>query len=140
MKKLLLLLPFVFVSCTSTFKTEGGRGSLASYKAAQVVVSSDDSGDKKCKATTIKQLQSRGLADAGGGLTVRMSDTWKYDWQWFGMSMYIDSLSLTFTDQKSGELKASAHYKNSPAHSFPSGEKLVEKLFSELDDKGVFKR
>ena len=123
-------------SCTSTYRVNGSTGALAQGGTARIVVNSDDSGDASCRRAVERELQSRGFRvadDAKASLTVKMIDTWHWD-----VVMYLLELDLVFTDASSGSLRAQAHYRNSPFHGYPSQSDVVEKLFLELDQKGVF--
>ncbi len=75
------------------------------------------------------------VADGPASLQVQMADTWYWD-----IVMYLLELDLVFTEPATGAMKAQAHYRNSAFHGYPSQSKVVEKLFRELDAKGVFER
>jgi hypothetical protein len=103
---------------------------------ARIVVDPDDSGDASCRRAVERELRSRGfqIASGGGtGLQVNMIDTWRWD-----VVPYLRELDLIFMDANSGVMKAQAHYRNSPFHGYPSQSRVVERLFRELDSKGVF--
>ena len=123
-------------SCTSTYRVNGSTGALVQGGTARIVVDSADSGDASCRRAVERELQARGFRvadDAKANLTVKMIDTWHWD-----VVMYLLKLDLVFTDASTGNLRAQAHYSNSAFHGYPSQSDVVEKLFLELDQKGVF--
>lgn len=125
-------------SCTSTYRAEGARGALAKRETARIVVDADDSGDALCRRAVERELRTRGfqIADNGSAsLSVKMMDSWHWD-----IVMYLLELDLVFTDANTGAMKAQAHYRNSAFHGFPSQSGVVEKLFLQLDAKGVFQK
>jgi hypothetical protein len=123
-------------SCTSTYRVNGATGALAQGGTARIVVDPDDSGDASCRRAVERELRARGFRvadDAKASLTVKMIDTWRWD-----IVMYLLELDLVFTDASTGSLRAQAYYKNSPFHGYPSQSDVVEKLFLEMDQKGIF--
>lgn len=83
-------------------------------------------------------MRSRGFEVVEGEharLQVRMADNWRWD-----LVMYLKELELIFTDAKTGALKAQAFYRNSAWHTFPSGSRVIEKLFRKMDEQGVFQK
>lgn len=141
--RLLFLLPATIyclasTSCTSTYRAEGASGALAKREPVRVAVNPDDSGDRSCLRAIERELRSRGFQIVDGdraSLQVKMADIWQWD-----VVMYLLDLDLVFTDAASGVLRAQAHYRNSPFHGFPSQSRVVEKLFLQLDAKGVFQK
>ncbi len=123
-------------SCTSTFHAEGGRGALAKRGVARIVVDANDSGDAGCRRAVEKELRARGFQMTSVGratLDVKLSDSWRWD-----LAMYLSELSVVFADADTGALMAQADYRNAHAHGWPAPSLVVEKLFQELDAKGVF--
>jgi hypothetical protein len=131
------LLPLV--SCTSSIRADGARGALSRYSTAVIVVDPDDSGDAVCKKWIERELQTRGIqttkSPEKADLKVEMSDTWYWD-----IVMYLLELDVAFLDARTGEIRARAHYRNSPAHGYPSRSAVVERLFQKLDAEGVFEK
>jgi hypothetical protein len=111
---------------------------MAKRETINVAVSPDYSGDQKALLAIERELRSRGFpvvnADKGS-IHAKMADVWRWD-----MAMYLQELDLVFTDASNGAMRAQAHYSNSAFHKFPSPSRVVERLFRELDSKGVFEK
>ncbi len=133
-----LLCSLAFASCTQTFHAHAHKGALAKRQPVSIFVHEDDSGDQESLVAIHNALHARGFPVARGKssrLEVKMSDTWRWHW-----SMYLKELDLMFIDTKTGKQLAQAHYYNSPWHKYPSRTWVVQKLFHELDQQGVFQK
>ena len=133
-----LLCSLAFASCTQTFHAHASKGALAKREPVSIFVHDDDSGEEECLVAIHNALHARGFPVARGKsskLEVKMSDTWRWDW-----SMYLKKLDIEFIDTKTGQQKAHAHYHNSLWHKYPSRTWVVQKLFHELDQQGVFQK
>jgi hypothetical protein len=133
-----LLCSLASASCSYTFRAHAAKGALAKRQPAAILVHTDDSGDKEILLAVEHGLHARGFPVQHGSraaLLVKVSDTWRWDW-----TMYLKELEITFIDSKTGTQKAHALYRNSPWHRYPSRTWVVQKLFHELDQQGVFQK
>ena len=133
-----ILCSLASASCTQLFHAHAHKGALAKREPVSIFVHTDDSGDKECLHAIAQSLHARGFPvshDDKARLQVKMSDTWRWDW-----AMYLKELDIIFIDTKTGQQKAAAYYRNSPWHKYPSRTWVVQKLFHELDQQGVFQK
>lgn len=125
-------------SCASPYRIAGARAALTGGGTATVGVAPGDSGDELALRTVEEELGARGfnIVDHDSArLVVTMADTWRWD-----EIMFLRDLDLTFTEQATGAVMAEAHYRHSQFHGYPTQTSVVQRLFKNLDDKGVFAR
>jgi len=60
-------------------------------------------------------------------------DVWKWDF-----TMYLRTLDIKISDGRNSHIISMANFKNGFLHSYPDSKKVVNKLFMEFDNKGVF--
>jgi hypothetical protein len=130
---LALLCALLSVSCSATYQA---AGKVTKRGSVQVTHDPKDSGDAKVKAAIRKEFIKRGftLTESNqSDFVASFKDVWRYD-----VLMYLSRLELRLTDRRSGAVQVEASYGNSGMHLDRSVEKVVSKLFEQLDQQGVF--
>lgn len=145
MKLLVLLsllgLSILSVSCSTT---RASGESVRKVPGKVAYLSSDRSLDShKIHNAITRELQQRGykVIDKGStppqskvnGIVVRYMDVWSWD-----VVMYLRSLDIKILDGRNSQILSMSNFKNGFFHSFPNSEKVVNKLFTEFDNKGTF--
>ncbi len=133
-----LLCSLASSSCSNIIGAHANKGALAKRQPATIVVHTDDSGDEEILLAVKHGLLARGFPVVHGKqapLLVKVSDTWRWDWK-----MYLKELDIIIIDTKTGTQKAHAYYRNSPWHKYPSRTFVVQQMFHQMDQQGVFKK
>ena len=145
--KFVLVAPSAAVLCSScgTYNAGGRKqASTVIQNYSTVFLACDrELDDFTIHNAITQQLLSRSLSVVdkgsqkgieGNGLVVRYNDSWSWD-----LVMFLQSLQIRVLDGKTSEVLATATFRQGKFfHSFPNSESTVEKLFAELDAKGVF--
>ena len=133
-----LLCTLASSSCTHIIGAHAAKGALAKRQPATIVVHTDDSGDEEILHAVKQGLVARGFPVVHGKqapILVKVSDTWRWDWK-----MYLLRLDIIFIDTKTGTQKVHAYYRNSPWHKYPSRKLVVQQIFHQMDQQGVFQK
>jgi len=133
-----ILCSLASASCSNIIGAHASKGALAKRQTATIVVHTDDSGDEEILLTVKQGLVARGFPVVHGQqapLLVKVSDTWRWDWK-----MYLKELDIIIIDTKTNTQKAHAYYRNSPWHKYPSRTWVVQQMFHQMDQQGVFQK